>query len=268
MRLPLLMTASVDTRGMKGADFSAESREGMYVETLRFYEREVLSADGSRIVFAENSGWDISRIAERSGLAGDGRVEFVSLDPDGFDTGRGKGWNEFRLITQAAERSAAIRDSGAFLKVTGRYPVYNIGHFISRMSEQVLDGGKVFCGDMKDHGLYELLHLGWPGRIATSVLFAASLDEWRNVIAKMGEKLDDEAGYWSEHLLYDYMKRKLASNPGSVCCRFDRELDCGGMQGTSRRGGMFFSKRNNSLRAKANRLLGNVIRRCFPWFWF
>ena len=38
--MPLLLTTSIDTRGMRGAMFSAEERERMYVDTLNFYISE------------------------------------------------------------------------------------------------------------------------------------------------------------------------------------------------------------------------------------
>ena len=38
--MPLLLTASIDTRGMRGAMFSAEERERMYIDTLNFYISE------------------------------------------------------------------------------------------------------------------------------------------------------------------------------------------------------------------------------------
>jgi hypothetical protein len=41
-KIPLLMTASVATRGMKGADFTDEEREKMYLSTIRFYIKELL----------------------------------------------------------------------------------------------------------------------------------------------------------------------------------------------------------------------------------
>ena len=60
------MTASVSTRGMKGADFSDEERETMYVSTLQHYIDNVLKGHPERrIVFAENSGWDKNRIVNR-----------------------------------------------------------------------------------------------------------------------------------------------------------------------------------------------------------
>lgn len=41
-KLPLLMTASVCTRGMINADFTAAEREKMYVEALTFYIEHLL----------------------------------------------------------------------------------------------------------------------------------------------------------------------------------------------------------------------------------
>lgn len=38
-RIPLLMTASVSTRNMKGACFSDTEREKMYLETILFIHR-------------------------------------------------------------------------------------------------------------------------------------------------------------------------------------------------------------------------------------
>ena len=55
--LPILLTASVETRGMKGAKFSAREREKMYVDTLNYYISDLSKRKGDFIlVFAENSG--------------------------------------------------------------------------------------------------------------------------------------------------------------------------------------------------------------------
>jgi hypothetical protein len=42
MKLPLLMTASVSTRSMKGACFTDEERETMYVSAIQFYISKLL----------------------------------------------------------------------------------------------------------------------------------------------------------------------------------------------------------------------------------
>jgi hypothetical protein len=41
-KLPLLMTASVSTRGMVGACFTDEEREKMYRESLMIYEKMLI----------------------------------------------------------------------------------------------------------------------------------------------------------------------------------------------------------------------------------
>ena len=65
-RLPVLMTASISTRGMKGACFTDMEREDMYAEALSYYIQHLLSHDTSqRIVFAENSGWDLRSLKQK-----------------------------------------------------------------------------------------------------------------------------------------------------------------------------------------------------------
>lgn len=50
--IPLLMTAPVSTRGMKGACFSDEEREMIYVETLRYYlSTFMIKSPTQKIVF-------------------------------------------------------------------------------------------------------------------------------------------------------------------------------------------------------------------------
>ena len=50
VKLPLLLTASISARGMKGACFSDEEREAMYLAALKWY--------------LENSGWNLSAFAD------------------------------------------------------------------------------------------------------------------------------------------------------------------------------------------------------------
>ena len=63
--LPVLMTASVDTRGMKGALFAASEREKMYVETVRYYLDAICRDPRQKIVFCDNSGWDLASLREK-----------------------------------------------------------------------------------------------------------------------------------------------------------------------------------------------------------
>ena len=264
--LPLLMTASVDTRGMAGADFDAAERERMYLDTLRFYIDGAPGRGQRKIVFAENSGWNLEAMAAKLGAFDKSRVEFIALPPGDFDVSRGKGWNDFRLITEAIERSRFIKEAGAFLKVTGRYPIYNIERFMKEAERAILRNGCAFYGDIKDHGLYELMHLPWTGRIGSSILFATTVERWRGEIAPRCDRLDDAKGYWAEHLVYDYLKECSKTGTPAVC-RFGRELRCGGKKGSTG-SGAWFAKENVSFKERVNRAIGNFVRIFMPWFRF
>lgn len=264
--LPLLMTASVSTRGMIGADFSDEERETMYVTTLQYYIEHVLKGHPERkIVFAENSGWDKDRILKR--ISGGGVIEYISLNPGHFDISRGKGYNELILINEAIEKSKFISEAGAFIKVTGRYPIYNIAYFIDSASRFIYEKGGVFYGDMKDHRLYDWMRLGWCGHAGYAVLFASTIENYRKNIGSKYETLNDQEGSLLEGLLYDYMAPFRKSRSAGVLCRFKREPICGGLQG-SNMAAASFSKSNDSLKSRIMRFVGNCIRTFTPWFWF
>ena len=65
--IPLVLTASVDPRGMRSAMFSIPEREKMYVDTLNYYIRYFgkYPKDTFSIIFVENSGWDLNRIFDQ-----------------------------------------------------------------------------------------------------------------------------------------------------------------------------------------------------------
>ena len=171
------------------------------------------------------------------------------------------------MINEAIEKSTHIRAAGAFVKVTGRYPIYNIGYFVDEASRFIYDKGGVFYGDMKDHRLYDLLKIGWCGHAGYSVLFASTVENYRANIGNKFGSLNDYEGRLVEGLLYDYMVQFRKSRSARVVCRFKREPICGGLQGSNIQS-VSFSKNNDSMRSKVMRLVGNCIRIFFPWFWF
>ena len=266
-KLPLLMTASVSTRGMKGACFSDAEREKMYVEALRFY-LETLPKD-QPIVFAENSGWDLAAFARRIG-EGVERVEFIALDPAGFDVSRGKGYNEILMLNATIEKSAVIRAAGAFMKVTGRYPIYNLMRYLKEAEAFLGQGGKYY-GDMKDHKVFDFLFPNntdkWNGHAAYTVLFATTVAFYREKLAESYEDCNDYTLQWIEvvwcRILSPYRKMKGSG----VMLRLPIEPICGGMQGSLVET-IAFSQSNESVKAKVARLVGNFIRVFMPWFWF
>lgn len=268
--LPILMTASVSTRGMRGADFSDAERERMYLQTLEFYLHEFCER---AIVFAENSGWDLD--AFKSKLPKDvtdlERVEFVSLDPKDFDVSMGKGYNELILINQAIERSASIRDVGAFMKVTGRYPIYNLGYYLQCAEHYLFDKGYDFYGDMKDHKVFDVLFpqntKKWNGHAAYTVLYATTVDFYKKQLGPKYVECYDYNYNFVENVWFKVLKPYRGRKVSKVHLRFGREPVCGGLQGSSAQT-IAFSKSNQSLKSRIVRFIGNCIRIFMPWFWF
>ena len=316
--IPLLMTASVSTRGMKGACFSDEQREQMYLETLRYY-LETLPED-QPIVFADNSGWGLDRFQQLAdqfekkerGVRGQelgvrkeegqwndenstvhlhlfsppsSRVEFISVDPAICDQTRGKGYNEILLMNAVVERSELIKQAGAFMKVTGRYPIYNLPRFLKGAREWMAKGGK-FYGDMKDHKVFDWIFKDtakWNGHAAYTVLFATTVDFYREKLAESYRECNDYTNQWIEVVWYRilapfrYQKNNthhcpppplLSTSLGNgVKLRLPVEPVCGGFQGSAQQTVMA-SQSNESMKAKVARFVGNCIRTFTPWFWF
>lgn len=264
MHLPLLLTASVDPRGMAGADFVAAEREQMYVETLSHYLKAL--PKNQPIVFAENSGWGLERLREKVEVEGGVRVEWIEVDPKLSDQSRGKGYNELILIDEAVRQSKTIQSDGAFMKVTGRYPVFNLGFFVRRAEYWLGERGYSFYGDMKDHRLYDWFKPGWCGHAGSAALFATTVKNYQANISPRRSWLNDAEGRMLEHLLFDYMKPYRGTR-GTVVCRFGREPVMGGLQG-SNIAAASFSKDNRSMLARLKIAAGNLIRWTMPWFWF
>lgn len=115
--IPILLTATVNPQGMKGANFDPQERFDMYVEALNFYAKK-----GLKVVFAENSG-SIAMVADRISAE---NVEMVDVSGEEYDQSRGKGYNETILIHKAAMKSKFISLSGCFFKITGRLKLLNV----------------------------------------------------------------------------------------------------------------------------------------------
>lgn len=265
--LPILMTASVSTRGMKGADFSDSEREGMYLGALEYYLKTL--EPERRIVFAENSGWDLAAMRTKLKVPAE-RVEWISVNPAKCDITRGKGYNEILLMNEAVAKSASIREAGAFMKVTGRYPVYNLPRYL-RAAERFFAKGGRFYGDIKDHKVFDWLFPNntkkWNGHAAYTILFASTVGFYNEKLAGSYVDCNDYTDDWIENIWFRILKTYRGQENCGVRLRLPVEPVCGGLQGSLAQT-LVFSKNNESMKAKAIRLVGNCIRTFTPWFWF
>ena len=243
----------------------------MYMGAISFYREDILLKDLNRhIVFADNSGWDLSCIKACVADCAE-QVEFISLPPEGFNISKGKGYNEVLMINAVLEKSAFIKEAGAFMKVTGRYPVYNIDYFLKEAENFIFKNGGSYYGDMKDHCVYDILFphdtAKWNGHAAYTVLFATTVDFYQQHLSKTYAECCDSDGNYIECVWYRTLSRFRNVRGSGVSLRFRREPVCGGMQG-SVANTMAFSKCNDSLKSRAMRVVGNGIRLFAPWFWF
>ncbi len=261
--IPVLMTASVSTRGMKGACFTDSEREDMYAEALSYYASTLLRNPAARIVFAENSGWDLSRLSQRLPKETATQVEFIALPPEEFDISKGKGYNEVLLISKAIDRSAVIKPAGAFLKVTGRYPIYNLPFFVKHATKIIGQGKSLYC-DIKDHKLYDWLRLGWNGHACDCRIFASTVKFFEENIGSRYAECNDYKGLHLEGLMFRVVK---INGGGGIYDRFPREPHFGGLEGSNVQA-LTFSKQQDSFKGKTKRFIGNIIRLTMPWFKF
>lgn len=265
--IPILLTASVDTRGMNGAKFAAQEREKMYVDTLNYYIDDLGKREGTyELVFAENSGWNKNSILSKLHTSENVYIEYLSIDYNLFDQAKGKGYNEMLLIDIASEQSCAIQNYGAFFKLTGRFPILNLYALLKEVEKR---GGKTmqFYADCKDHKVYDWLHMPINGHAGECRYYAVSLDFWNQYFREQYAILDDYKGPLIEDFFLQIM-RKTKNNDG-VCCRFRTQATFSGNGGHSLGNGMsfFYSTNNDSAMMKFKRGLRQTIRWCFPWWW-
>lgn len=258
------MTASVNSHGMIGSNYSPREREEMYLNALFFYANELLVSDNYRIIFAENSGWDLQYIKKGLPALALDKIEFISLDPSLFNVSMGKSFNEVQLIHHTIHQSVFLKETPAFLKVTGRYPIFNIRYFIDDASSILLDKKKDLYVDLKNHSLFEKLNLPWASKMADVRIFGCSTTLFEKYLFPDVNKLSDETGYYFEGLMYNFAISQR-SNP-QVVCRFKKEPHFGGFEG-SKINSFVFSERQNSFKGVIKRHFGNITRRFIPSLW-
>jgi hypothetical protein len=103
-----------------------EQRIADYSKALRFQARLLEQGVIDRIVYVDNSGFDLNALASRFPSSSIEWVSFYDLD---YDASYHRGYGEFRLIDQAFRKSETLSSmtlEDRVWKVTGRYIVKNL----------------------------------------------------------------------------------------------------------------------------------------------
>lgn len=284
-KIPLLLTATVNPQGMKGANFDPKERVEMYVSALKFY-----ASKGLKVVFAENSGYLTTETTERDvwgGLMDNPNVEFVdvsdiaaedaekrrNLAAVSYDQSRGKGYNETILLHKAVLKSRFVQEAGCFFKITGRLKVMNIENLLKEcldIDERLTVKGERlrFLADCKDHKVYEWLHMPINGHAGECRYWFASVDFFEKYMWPRYEELNDYEPNicLAEDLMLDVCRKTR----GMADCRdrFRTQARISGKGGHKLGKGwsFFYSTDNDSFALRAKCFIRQCLRLCMPWW--
>jgi len=190
----LILTCTVDVRGIVFMERSeTESRLCDYQTALSLWLK---NSEVQRIIFAENSGFDLSSIkelVEAENTTGK-LVEFLSFDGQDFPRQLGKGYGENITLQYVSQYSQLLKKSGRFVKVNGRYYVSNIGAVMSQITPDV----EVVCDLSRN--------LSW----ADSRVFGGTREFLKKYLCPEGFKVNDSKGLFLEHALARAVHRAIA----------------------------------------------------------
>ncbi len=197
MNAPLILTACIDTGETPFVCLTDRKiRMVQYAVALLFWLEETRV---SRIVFAEGSAtaWPRETIASLAASLGK-EIVWLDLDVMQESVRYGKGRGEWRLIdgalAAATHRGWLDPHSDSFYKATGRLIVRNFDAVESAVG-----------GAQRAFTLDSLRHQ------ADTRFFKCDAAAWRHWFAPEMAEIDDRAGYWIEHAVYqglaDYRKQ-------------------------------------------------------------
>ena len=221
----LLLTASVDPRGMAGiTQADPHERETTYADCLRFYLRNHPGV--RKIIFTENSGWPLERfhaeVSQNNPHAKN--VELLSLNCNDYPRERGKSYGELLLIKETMQASRLAHSSKYVGKMTGRNLLLNLIALLERTPADF----ELFC-DIRDHNFYKLLRMPDCGHHCDSRFFVFTPGFFERHFLPVYSSASFADGYPIENILYDLVKRWEKTE--RIVKRFSVEPEYAGMAG-------------------------------------
>ena len=114
----LVLTATIEPNVEFVARNDVEQRLSDYLKCAKFY----LENTDCKLIFAENSGFDLSSSSGFDSLLENDRFVWKSVNPNP-DFSKGKGFQEFFTLDTIVDEEIL---GDYFVKVTGRYLVRNV----------------------------------------------------------------------------------------------------------------------------------------------
>ena len=265
IQIPLLLTATVNPRGMAGANFNPKERAEMYVEALRFY-----ISKGCRVVFAENSD-SIDLISDVLGKVSN--VEFVDVSGLEYDQLKGKGYNETIMLHKAVVKSKFIKETRCFFKITGRLKVLNILSMLEEccafyITNKTNGFAYSFLADCKDHDVYKWLHLPINGHSGECRYWFATTEFFESQMWPRCNELNDYEPhiYLAEDLMLDVCRKTRGIDGCRDRFRTQAHISGKGGHNLGKGWSFFYSTDNDSFALRAKCFLRQILRWTLPWW--
>jgi len=212
----LVMTATItpppDAPGLTRTD--PQLRHGDYQIALTHY-CALLGDCLDGIVFAENSGSDLTDLRRLAAESTAGPVEFLALDASSNEPAGGRCFGESRILDAVMARSALVAHAMAadvFWKVTGRYRVLNLPSLIHTRPKDF----DFYC-DLRNapSPWADMRIMGW-----TRAGFAHCLEGVGDLIRE-----DANRGRPGEETLYGILRKRAVRSRVITCLRREPLID-------------------------------------------
>jgi hypothetical protein len=193
-KICLVLHATVDVRGV--AFVKRDDPRERFEDYRRALKLWVQRDDFDKLVFVENSGYDISplqEIVDGSPLSNDA-VEFLSFDGQDFPRELGKGYGETLNFQHVLDNSKILDEDDRLIRSNGRYYVENMGVFF-----EALQPPTEMLTELHEYLTY-----------ADVTVLGGTVEFFRKYICPYGWDVNDSTGYYMEHAYARAVHRALA----------------------------------------------------------
>ena len=91
-----------------------------------------------KIIFIENSGYDLNFFNEESKNFPSKKIEIISSNLNNtFKKSLGKGYGEYLCLKEVFENSQTVNNTDYYLKVTGRYYIKNFNKIFDDLEKEI-----------------------------------------------------------------------------------------------------------------------------------
>lgn len=193
-KICLVLHATVDPGGVVFVK-RVDPRE-RFEDCRRALKLWVQRDDFDKLVFVENSGYDIAplqEIVEESPLNSDA-VEFLSFDGQDFPRELGKGYGETLNFQHVLDNSKILDEDDRLIRSNGRYYVQNMHAFF-----EALQPPTEMLTEFHEYLTY-----------ADVTVLGGTIEFFRKYICPFGWDVNDSNGYYMEHAYARAVHQALA----------------------------------------------------------